>query len=190
VNRLEVRVNGDYHDLRFSGVAQELIDTTSFSGQIGQLQAFPAEPAVAALEYLLIPGNMGQIWLGSSPRQFYTLTGANIVLDNSLDLRNREFGSSLARAISPGQRKVTAAFEIYGLDDDATSGLYQAAKQQSPIELMLQLGDVEGQLMGVYLKSVIPEVPEFDDSTNQLQWKFRDSRAQGSADDELFVAFA
>jgi hypothetical protein len=55
---------------------------------------------------------------------------------------------------------------------------------------MLQLGQVEGQLMGVYLKSVVPEVPEFDDGENRLQWSFRPSRAQGTSDDEAVVAFA
>jgi hypothetical protein len=32
-------------------------------------------------------------------------------------------------------------------------------------------------------------VPEFDDSTNRLQWKFRPSRAQGTVDNEIAVAF-
>ena len=56
-------------------------------------------------------------------------------------------------------------------------------------ELLFQLGEVDGQVMGVYLKSVIPEVPEFDDRDNRLQWKFRASRAQGTVDDEISVAF-
>jgi len=55
---------------------------------------------------------------------------------------------------------------------------------------MFQLGATAGQLMGVYLKSVIPEVPQFDDSENRLQWKFASSRAQGTVDDEITVAFA
>jgi hypothetical protein len=53
---------------------------------------------------------------------------------------------------------------------------------------MFQLGESNGQLFGVYLKSVMPEVPEFDDSERRLQWKFRNSRAQGTVDDEIFVA--
>jgi hypothetical protein len=55
---------------------------------------------------------------------------------------------------------------------------------------MFQLGQVEGQVMAVYLKSVIPEVPEFEDTLNRLQWRFRASRAQGTVDDEITVAFA
>jgi hypothetical protein len=54
---------------------------------------------------------------------------------------------------------------------------------------MFQLGEADGQVMGVYLKSVVPEVPEFDDGSNRLQWKFRASRAQGTVDDEISVAF-
>ena len=189
VDQMEIAINGDYHELYFSGPAQDVLDTSSFSSGAGQLQSFPAEPALDAFDYSIVPGNMGQAWLGTSPTQFFTITNASVVVKNGLDTRAREFGSSLPRAISPGQRTVTAAFDLYGLDDDATKGLYQAARQQSPITVMFQLGELEGQVMAVHLKSVIPEVPEFDDSENRLQWRFRASRAQGTGDDEIAVAF-
>ena len=54
---------------------------------------------------------------------------------------------------------------------------------------MFQLGQQSEQLFGVRMKSVIPQVPEFDDGENRLQWKFRASRAQGTIDDEISVAF-
>jgi len=54
---------------------------------------------------------------------------------------------------------------------------------------MLQLGQQSGQLFGVRMKSVIPQVPEFDDSDGRLQWKFANSQAQGTVDDEISVAF-
>jgi hypothetical protein len=43
--------------------------------------------------------------------------------------------------------------------------------------------------MGIYLKSMVPDVPQFDDSEKRLKWTFRDARAQGTADDEIVVAF-
>lgn len=189
VDQMEILVNGDYHEIHFKGQAQDVVDTSSFSAGAGQLQSFPAEPALDAFDYSIVPGNMGQAWLGTSPAQFFTITNASVVVKNALDTRTREFGSSLARAISPGQRTVTASFDLYGLEDDDTKALYQAARQQSPITVMFQLGEIEGQVMGVHLKSVIPEVPEFDDSQNRLQWRFRASRAQGTVDDEIAVAF-
>jgi hypothetical protein len=189
VDQMEIAINGDYHEFHFSGPAQDVLDTSSFSSGTGQLQSFPSEPALDAFDYSIVPGNMGQAWLGTSPAQFFTITNASVVLKNGLSTRAREFGSSLPRAISPGPRVVTAAFDLYGLDDDATKGLYQAARQQSPITVMFQLGELEGQVMAVHLKSVIPEVPEFDDSENRLQWRFRASQAQGTVDDEIAVAF-
>ena len=33
VNRLAIQVNGDYHQFEFSGSAQDLIDSSSFSGE-------------------------------------------------------------------------------------------------------------------------------------------------------------
>jgi hypothetical protein len=190
VDQMEIQVNGDYHQFQFSGLAQDVLDSSSFSSaNVGQLASFPAEPAVGAFDYSIVPGNLGEAWLGTSPAQFLTLTSASIVLKNQLDTRSKEFGSSLPRAISPGQRNVTAALELVSQDDAATTGLYQAARQQSPISVMFQLGQTQGQVVGVYLQSVIPEVPEFDDGQNRLQWKFRQSRAQGTVDNEIAVAF-
>jgi len=36
---------------------------------------------------------------------------------------------------------------------------------------------------------MVPEVPEFDDGETRPEWKFQSSRGQGTADDELYVAF-
>jgi hypothetical protein len=189
VDQMEILVNGDYHEVRFKGLAQDVVDSTSSLGGVTELESFPAEPELGAFDYSIVPGNLGQAWLGTSATQFFTITGAQVVVKNDLETRSREFGSSVPRAIVPGQRTVTAAFDLYSLDDDATKGLYQAARQGSPIGVMFQLGEAEGQVMGVYLKSVIPEVPEFDDGENRLQWRFRGSRAQGTVDDEVVVAF-
>jgi hypothetical protein len=190
VDQMEILVNGDYHEVHFKGLAQDVLDSSSFSGNsVGQLSGFPQEPALGAFDFSVVPGNLGQAWLGTSPTQFFTITTASVVVKNALETRGREFGSSLPRAICPGQRSVTAAFDLYSQDDAATTELYQAARQRSPVSLMLQLGELEGQVMGVYLASVIPEVPEFDDGDNRLQWRFRSSRAQGTVDNEIAVAF-
>jgi hypothetical protein len=183
-------VNGDYHEARFKGMAQDLLDSATFSGGAGALTGFPEEPALETFDYSIVPGNMGQAWLGTSPTQFFTITSASVVVKNELDLRAREFGSNVPQAIAPGQRSVTAAFDLYSRDDDATRELYEAARQGSPMSVMFQLGEVEGQLMGVYLRSIVAEIPEFDDGENRLQWRFRGARSQGTIDDEVVVAFA
>ena len=80
-------------------------------------------------------------------------------------------------------------FKIFEHDDAQTKALYQAARQRSPIGVMLQLGEQAGQLFGAYMPAMVPEVPEFDDSETRLQWAFQNDRAQGTVDDELYIAF-
>jgi len=189
VNRMTIKINGDFHQFEFSGMAQDLIDSAAFATGMGQLASFPAEPPLGAFDYSIVPGNMGEAWLGSTPGQFSTITGGTFQLDNGLDTRAREFGSNLPLAIAPGPRSVTASFNLYELNDGATQGLYRAARQQAPINIMFQLGQQTGQVMGVYLPDVVPVVPEYDDSDNRLQWTFQGSRAQGTADNEIAVAF-
>ena len=189
IDRLSIDVNGDYHQFGFSGKAQDVIDTGSFQTAMGQLSAYPQEPVLDPTPITVIAGNLGQIWLGPIASRFYTLTGAKVTLDNNLAMRTDEFGSVLPRGISPGQREVRADFDLYSQDDNATVGLYQAARQRSPIVVAIQLGQVTGQLFGMYMKSVVPEVPEFNDKESRLQWSFRGAQAQGQGDDELAVAF-
>lgn len=189
VDEMQIRVNGGYHELQFSGLAQDVIDTSSFSSGMASLQTFPAEPAISAFDYSVVPGNLGQAWLGATASQFFTVTAAAIAVKNNLEPRAREFGSSLPLAIAPGRRDVAVSLDLYSQDDSATQGLYQAARQETPVSVMFQLGNAAGQMMAVYLPNVIPTAPEFNDSQNRLQWQFKPSRAQGIIDNELQVAF-
>lgn len=189
VDEMEVSVNGDFHEFKFTGLAQDVLDSSSFSSGAASLQSFPAEPAAGAFDYSIVPGNLGQAWLGTTASAFFTVTGASIGLKNNLETRSREFGSTLPLAIAPGRRDVSVSLELYSQDDSATESLYQAARQESPISVMFQLGNTSGQMTAVYLQSVIPTVPEFNDGQNRLQWKFRPSRAQGTVDNEIQVAF-
>src|ERR1035441_1518760 len=118
VNRMTVKVNGDFHQFEFEGMAQDLIDSSSFAAEMGQLSNFPLEPTIGAFDYSIVPGNMGEAWLGSAPSQFYTITSGTFQLDNGLDMRSKEFGTNLPRALAPGPRSVTAAFSLYALDDE------------------------------------------------------------------------
>jgi hypothetical protein len=112
VDQMEILVNGDYHEFHFNGIAKDVMDSSSFETGAGELESFPAEPALGTFDYTVVPGHMGQAWLGASPTQFSTITSATIVLKNGLDARNREFGQQTSMGLSPGQRAVTAAFEL------------------------------------------------------------------------------
>ena len=66
VDQMEISVNGDYHEFKFSGLAQDVIDSSSFSSGVASLQSFPSEPATGAFDYSIVPGNLGQAWLGTT----------------------------------------------------------------------------------------------------------------------------
>lgn len=189
VDRLTVTLNGDFHQFEFKGMSQDIVDSASFTAGEGTAAQFPLEPASTSDAYSPVPGNLGQVWLGVIPNQFFTVSKASVEVRNNLEMRNREFGSILPQGISPGTREVLMSLELFSQDDQAAMALYQAARQQDPVSVMFQLGQTAGQLMGIYLKSLVPEVPEFDDSEKRLKWRFRDTRAQGTADDEIVVAF-
>jgi hypothetical protein len=189
VDQMRVKVNADFHEFEFRGPAKDVIDSASFESGQGGLTQFPEEPAAAGFDYSIIPGHLGQVWLGSPANRLYTLTEAELVVDNNIDTRDREFGLKGPMCIAGGQRSVKLSFSIFEMDTEATKALYQAARQRSPITAMFQLGQQAGQMFGFYMNNVVPEVPEFDDSEARLQWKFTNCQAQGGLDDELFVAF-
>lgn len=190
VDQFTVSMNGDFHQMEFKGMAQDVVDSASFVSGQGGLAAFPAEPAPSPADYALVPGNLGQVWMGVIPNQMFTVTQASVVVKNNVAMREKEYGAILPLAVAPGKREVKLSLEFFSQDDTATAGLYQAARQQSPVGVMFQMGQNAGQLMGVYMPSMIPDVPEFDDSDTRLQWKFENTQAQGIAENELVVAFA
>jgi hypothetical protein len=189
MDSMSVKVNGDFQEFDFSGPSRDLIDSASFESGLGGLTSYPAEPSTVGFDYTIVPGQLGEVWMGATPAQFLTITSAELTLDNGIELRAREFGSDFARCVAAGERKVTLNFELFQMADSQTAGLYQAARQRSPVGVMLQLGEQTNQLFGAYMPAMVPEVPEFDDGETRLQWKFQGSRGQGMADDELYVAF-
>lgn len=183
VEEMEVAVNGDFHEVRFEGMAAELVDSATEGG------GFPAEPAVAPMEALPVLGHLGQMWVGLGPEQVHTVTQARVKVKNHIEARAKEFGWVIPRCMAPGEREVTAEFELYSRDTALYGEIYQAARWRQPVSLMLQLGEQAGQMCGVWLKSFIPETPEFLDDETRLRWRFGASRAQGGASDELWIAF-
>ena len=189
VDRMRIHVNSDFHEFEFAGPAKDLLDSASFESGQGGLTQYPAEPATGGFDYTIVPGHIGEVWLGTPSSRFYTISEAELTLQNGIDMRAQEFGLDTPVCFSAGQRVVDLSIALFEQDNTVTKALYQAARQRSPIPAMFQLGNQPGQMFGFYLNAVVPEVPEFDDREPRLQWKFSNGRAQGSVNDELFIAF-
>src|SRR5579862_2049699 len=124
VDTMRVKVNGDFQEFIFSGPSRDLLDSASFTSSEGGLTQYPAEPSSAGFDYTIVPGHLGQVWMGSTPNQFFTLTAAELTMDNDADLRALEFGSDYARCIAAGRRSVTLNFSIFEQVDAPTAGMY------------------------------------------------------------------
>jgi hypothetical protein len=190
IDIVTISINGDFHEFRFSGPAADLLDSSSFVPGAAGLTSYPTEPALEAFDYSIVPGHLGEVWLGGPASQFFTLTEANIEVRNNIAMRSPEYGSSYPRGISASEREVLSDFTLFAQDDAQTVALYAAAKQRSPIPAMLQLGQQQGQIMGIFMPQVVPEIPVYDDSQPRLQWQFNNNLAQGKSNDEIFIAFA
>lgn len=186
VDRFDLVMDGDLHELTFRGAASDVIDSVNLASG---LSSFPAEPPLSSVDYSVLPGDTGQVWLGSAPSRFFTLANARIRVENDVQWRDREYGFTGPRAAVPGHRSVNAQLNLFAQDDVQTKALYQAARQRAALPVMLQLGQKAGQLMGIYLPRVTPEIPDYDDAEARLIWKFQNCQASGQVDDEIVFAF-
>ncbi len=190
VDKFQIAVKGDVHSLYFSGPAADVLDSCSNIFGVSGLTSFPIEPALSTFDYSIVPGELGQVWLGSPLNQVFTLTQAAIEIRNNLLVRNQEFGSAYPRAIVPGPREVISTFTLFAQAESDTASLYAAAKARAPVSALLQLGKQQGQMMAIYLPNVVPELPLFDDAERYLLWEFKNNLAQGVSNDEAYIAFA
>ncbi len=190
VNEFEIDVTGDRHRLSWTGNAADVIDSAAFvSGEAG-LSVCPELPTQSPIDYSIVPGQLGQVWLGNPASLAYTVTQAVIRLRNNVVLRDREMGTGLASGFIPGRRVVEADISLLAQDDTTTAELYQIARDRGNVSLLLQLGQQAGQMMAAYLPCMVPSIPTYEDAGQWLAWRFTNSQAIGQADDELYLAFA
>lgn len=189
VDRMRMSLNGDFHQFEFDGPAADIIDNASFQSGQAALQAFPPEPPQGEWNYALVPGNLGQAWLGVVPSQVFSILHADLTLNNNVQLRNREFGVAAPICFAAGERRVALDFTLYSSSQPEIKSLYEAARFRAPISVMFQLGEQPGQMCGIQMKTVVPEYPAFADQEVRLQWQFRNCQAQGLLDDDIVIAF-
>jgi hypothetical protein len=189
VNRLRLRINGDFHQFGFDGPAADMIDTATFQPGFGALMSFPQEPIDDGWNHTVVPGNLGQAWLGSANSHAVSLLHAELTLLNNIQLRSHEYGFSTPRCFGAGMRRISLDFTVLSSPETTVTDLWQCARFRAPISVMFQLGDQPRQMCGVYMKAVIPEVPIYNDDESQLRWEFRDCDVQGLFDDEISIAF-
>src|SRR5262249_5535264 len=72
VDAMKIKINGDFQEFEFLGQSQDLLDSVSFTSGQGGLTQFPAEPSIVGFDYTIVPGHLGEVWMGTTQSQFRT----------------------------------------------------------------------------------------------------------------------
>ncbi|MBK7927507.1 MAG: hypothetical protein IPJ98_08440 [Bryobacterales bacterium] len=189
VDQLVVSVNGDFHEMVFSGEGSGYYDSASELPSSSGLQEFPSEPVGEWATGELIPGSIGRAWIGTGGEACSNVLVGKLAMNNHIDYRRREFGGLRGGCVRAGIRDVRLDLRIRAENSDEARSLFSASRLQQPVPVMFQLGESSGRMCAMYLPQVVMEVPVFDDSGPSLEWIIRQARAQGVYNDELIVAF-
>lgn len=187
IDEMEIALNSDFHGARFQGITREVVSVAAFSAGHTGLTQFPAEPPLSLASFVLVPGHVGQLHLGGA--EFYLLQ-LSLRLQNRVDARAREFGLGVAPCYSADLREVSVQFQLYASTKEAVAALHAMARNRQETDLSIQLGNKEGQLVGIHIPRFVPEIPELNDSDSRVVMSYPSSLAYGVANDEIAVSFA
>lgn len=187
IDEMEITLNSDFHGARFRGIAREVASAAEFRAGHTGLAEFPSEPSVAPQSFILVPGHIGRIHLGGV--EFYLLQ-LSLRLRNQVDASVREFGLDVAPCYSAGLREISIQFQLYASTKDSVTALHALARRREETDLSIQLGNREGQLVGIRVPRFVPEIPELTDAESRVVMSYPSSLAYGVADDEISIAFA
>jgi hypothetical protein len=189
-NRTTFEINSDFVTMRIEGFAKTLTD--SVTNSLSPLE-FPAlSSANPQSDSLISPiaGHLGQALFGAAGKRLCTIVQGRVSIDNGIQSRSDEFGCFGTKSFTLGRRSVELDLNLYQRNDEVSQELFAAAVRNEPVSIMLQLGSGQGNMLGIYMPSVLMPVPSFVDSESRVLWKFSGAQSVGSQDDEVFLALA
>jgi hypothetical protein len=187
IDEMEMALNSDFHGARFQGITREVASVAAFSPGYTGLSQFPAEPPFTPQSFVLVPGHIGRLHLGGV--EFFLLQ-LSLRLRNQVDAKVREFGLGVAPCYSADLREVSVQFQLYASTKAAVTALHVMARNRQETDLSIQLGNKEGQLVGIHIPRFIPEIPELNDADSRVVMSYPSSLAYGVVNDEISIAFA
>lgn len=173
----------DVADWQANGECVWVLDSDSFSGadliQKGGLNAFPSEPSGSLpADGGLIAGFTGRAVLGGST--IGNIRQASIQVTTGNDLVKDNFGSYYPEEAEGDERAVTVNFSVHDRDDAGTKALYAAALAKTPVDLVLQIGTIAGNVWVFQLTGVQLNEPALDDGQRRFVRSYS-GRATGSS---------
>ena len=120
----------------------------------------------------------------------YLFRSAEIEIVNGLAVRNTEYGVNAASELyRRGRREVSVSLDAWA---ETAATLYALAEAGTNVQLLLQTGLTEGNIVAVYCPKVEFKVPTLDDPDEEVTWSYA-GMALETADalnDELALVLA
>jgi len=159
--------------------------------QAAGLNNFPSEPTTPVTNGSIIPGFTGRFVAGASSTTasvyaaaavaFPTIRNATIrVQTNNLLVRDT-FGSYYPTMTEGDVRNVALTFNIYDDDSTAVNALKTWGDNKTPVDFVLNIGTVVGNIWIHYLKNVYLASHVLGDGQLRFDASYADSRATASS---------
>lgn len=189
VSQAQFQLGQDVADFSASGDSFWIGDSDTHSGADAEAKAalttFPVEPVgTLPSDGGIIAGFTGRAVVNGATTA--TIRQATVNINTGNAMVRDTFGTYYADADGEGdERSVTASFSIYDNDSAAARTLYQRGLDKQPIEIILQIGTVPGNILVAHLKGVQLNTGGLDDGQRRMVRAYSDCRAYGSGPGNL-----
>lgn len=196
VTECTFNVNQDVATWQANGDAFWVVRSADFANldiyQKGGLTVFPTEPATPVTNGVIIPGFTGRFvaWEAASvitaatfstaAVAFPTIRNVTIRLQTNNLLVRDTFGSYYPTLTEGDVRNITLTFNIYDDDSTPTNTLKSWGDSKTPVDFVINLGTVIGNVWQFYMKNVYLAAHVLGDGQLRFDAAYSDSRATTS----------
>ena len=198
VQECTFNLNQDVATWSANGDCYWVIDSTQFANgnydvyQQGGLGAFPSEPSAPVTNGTIIPGFTGRFVAGEAANStsntlyatnsyaFPTIRNGTMRVQTQNLLVRDTFGSYYATLTEGDVRNVTLSFNVYDDDSTQVNLLKFWGDSKTPVDFVINLGTVIGNIFVFYLKNVFLASNVLGDGQLRFDAAYADSRATTS----------
>ena len=196
VTEATFNINQDVATWSANGDCFWVADSINFSlldtYQQGGLVLFPTEPATPVTNGTIIPGFTGRFVAGQSVATttaatyaagaytFPTIRNGTIRVQTQNQLVRDTFGSYYPTLTEGDVRNITLSFNVYDDDSTQVNTLKYWGDQKIPVDFVINLGTVIGNIFTFYLKNVYLASSVLGDGQLRFDAAYADSRATTS----------
>jgi hypothetical protein len=193
VQEATFNINQDVASWQAQGECLWVLDSINFANadttQAGGLTFFPTEPTLPVTNGSIIPGFTGRFVAGASAASttaatfatgaatFATIRNGTIRVQTQNLLVKDTFGSYYATFTEGDVRNIELSFNVYDDDSTQVNQLKQYGDAKTPVDFVINIGTIVGNVWTHYLKNVYLSSNVLGDGQLRFDASFQNNRA-------------